>query len=162
MVCPIDPNDEGRIVQIDIPWRRGRRVVPLLLRVLTTKVLRRYEESQTLQPHRVDRRISKRRTSEMLSTLRMICDAQFTVTGKKLPPTLSRGSFLPHINVLVVSGLLKEDDNGAISITLAGMEKIDEWEHPIRYWLTKNWFPAIVALATVLVSLTSIILEILP
>ena len=40
--------------------------------------------------------------------------------------------------------------------TAHGIEYLERYRRPIRYWLTRNWFAAIVATATILVAIANV------
>ena len=50
---------------------------------------------------------------------------------------------------------------GSRGLTGKGAERLYQLEHPIRYWLQRNWFPAIVAFATILVSVATTIFTVI-
>lgn len=70
--------------------------------------------------------------------------------------------FYQHCKQLSEAGfVLLSDDRSSfaqpVGLTYAGYLLLDEWRHPFRYWLKRNWFPALVAFATIAVSASGIL-----
>ena len=56
--------------------------------------------------------------------------------------------------IAVASGYVRGD-----VITLAGMEWMEHYRHPVRRWFSSHWFTFIVAMATIIASVSGVIIE---
>ncbi len=46
-------------------------------------------------------------------------------------------------------------------LTPKGIDRLDQLQHPVRYWIQKNWFPFTIAVATLLVALVNVTVTVL-
>ena len=58
------------------------------------------------------------------------------------------------------TGPLPRRSSNPECLTIEGYKYINRLKHPVRHWLKQNWFPATIAIATILASLASIAIEI--